>query len=108
MFEFNTRGLVLLIHRHRDVQAADSGVQRALLNALMSNPDAQAALQRGLAHQGLSINMQSLQAHRDNLLPASAAAVAGMRRLPLQVVHMTQHLLCHAHCCLAQRTFLCP
>lgn len=58
------------------MQASDTGVQRALLNALMSNPDAQAALQRGLAAQGLSINMKRLQAHRESLLPRSAATLA--------------------------------
>lgn len=63
---------------HCLLQAADSGVQRALLDALMNNTDAQAALQRGLAQQGLSINMQFLQT-RANLLPPSAAAVASGR-----------------------------
>lgn len=58
------------------MQAADSGVQSALMNALMTNPDAQAALQRGLAMQGLSVDMQRLQQSRMNLLPPAAAAVA--------------------------------
>lgn len=56
--------------------AADSGVQSALMNALMTNPDAQAALQRGLAMQGLSVDMQRLQQSRASLLPPAAAAVA--------------------------------
>lgn len=56
------------------LQAADDDVQCALMTALMKNPDAQAALQRGLAMQGLSIDMQRLQA-RASLLPAAAAAI---------------------------------
>lgn len=46
------------------------------MNALMTNPDAQAALQRGLAMQGLAVDMQRLQQSRASLLPPAAAAVA--------------------------------
>jgi hypothetical protein len=53
-------------------------VQRALLNALFNNPDAQAALQRCLAMQGLSLNLQHLQ-NRDIVLPRAVAAGVFLR-----------------------------
>jgi hypothetical protein len=56
------------------LQARSRDVQQAVIEALLRSPDAVAALERGLAHEGISFNIQRLQT-RAALLPPAAAAV---------------------------------